>query len=127
MKHFDIKQEVFFADFNWNAIIKQISNNIKYTEIPKYPEVRRDLALLIDKEIEFAQLYDLAKKTEKTLLKEVNLFDVYEGEKLPKGKKSYAISFVIQDNTKTLTDAQIDKVMTKLAQNFQTELNATLR
>ncbi len=127
LKHFDIKQEVFFADFNWNAIIKQISNNIKYTEIPKYPEVRRDLALLIDKEIEFAQLYDLAKKTEKTLLKEVNLFDVYEGEKLPKGKKSYAISFVIQDNTKTLTDAQIDKVMTKLAQNFQTELNATLR
>jgi phenylalanyl-tRNA synthetase beta chain len=127
LKHFDIKQEVFFADFNWNAIIKQISNNIKYTEIPKYPEVRRDLALLIDKEIEFAQLYDLAKKTEKTLLKEVNLFDVYEGDKLPKGKKSYAISFVIQDNTKTLTDVQIDKVMSKLTQNFQTEFNATLR
>jgi phenylalanyl-tRNA synthetase beta chain len=128
LKHFDIKQEVFFADFNWNAIIKQISNNnIKYTEIPKYPEVRRDLALLIDNEIEFVQLFELAKKTEKVLLKEINLFDVYQGEKLPKGKKSYAISFVLQDNSKTLTDAQIDKVMSKLTQNFQTEFNATLR
>ncbi len=127
LKHFDIKQEVFFADFNWNAILKQISNNIKYTEIPKYPEVRRDLALLLDHKIEFKQIHELAKKTEKTLLKEINLFDVYQGEKLPKDKKSYAISFILQDNTKTLTDVQIDKVMSKLSQNFQNELGAILR
>jgi phenylalanyl-tRNA synthetase beta chain len=127
LKHFDIKQEVFFADFNWNAIIKQISNNIKFTEISKYPEVRRDLALLLDNEIEFVQLFDIAKKTEKSLLKNINLFDVYEGKNLPAGKKSYAISFVLQDNAKTLTDSQIDKVMSKLTQNFETELGATLR
>ncbi|WP_395046677.1 phenylalanine--tRNA ligase subunit beta [Flavobacterium sp.] len=127
LKHFDIKQEVFFADFNWNAIIKQISNNIKFTEISKYPEVRRDLALLLDNEIEFVQLFDIAKKTEKTLLKNINLFDVYEGKNLPKGKKSYAISFVLQDNAKTLTDSQIDKVMSKLTQNFESELGAVLR
>jgi len=127
LKHFDIKQEVFFADFNWNAILKQISNNIKYTEISKYPEVRRDLALLLDNKIEFIQLYELAKKTEKALLKDVNLFDVYQGKNLPEGKKSYAISFILQDNAKTLTDAQIDKVMGKLAQNFETEFGASLR
>ncbi len=127
LKHFDIKQEVFFADFNWNAILKQISNNIKYTEIPKYQEVRRDLALLLDNKIEFVQLFDLAKKTEKALLKDVNLFDVYEGKNLPAGKKSYAISFILQDNTKTLTDSQIDKVMSKLTQNFESEFGATLR
>jgi phenylalanyl-tRNA synthetase beta chain len=127
LKHFDIKQEVFFADFNWNAILKQLSNNIKYTEIPKYPEVRRDLALLLDHTIEFQQLYELAKKSEKTLLKEIDLFDVYQGEKLPKDKKSYALSFILQDTTKTLTDTQIDKVMSKLTQNFQNELGAVLR
>ncbi|WP_394759172.1 phenylalanine--tRNA ligase subunit beta [Flavobacterium sp.] len=127
LKHFDIKQEVFFADFNWNAIIKQISNNIKYTEIPKYPEVRRDLSLLLDQSISFQQVFELARRTEKSLLKEVNLFDVYQGDKLPKGKKSYALSFILQDNTKTLTDMQIDKVVGKLIQNFETELSATLR
>ncbi|WP_310555402.1 phenylalanine--tRNA ligase subunit beta [Flavobacterium sp.] len=127
LKYFDIKQEVFFADFNWNAILKQISNNIKYTEIPKYPEVRRDLALLIDDAVEFSQLFELAKKTEKTMLKEVDLFDVYQGTNLPKGKKSYALSFILQDNSKTLTDSQIEKVMSKLTQNFQNELGATLR
>jgi phenylalanyl-tRNA synthetase beta chain len=127
LKHFDIKQEVFFADFNWNAILKQLSNNIKYTEIPKYPEVRRDLSLLLDQGISFQQVFELAKRTEKSLLKEVNLFDVYQGDKLPKGKKSYALSFILQDNSKTLTDTQIDKVVGKLIQNFETELNATLR
>jgi phenylalanyl-tRNA synthetase beta chain len=127
LKHFDIKQDVFFADFNWNAIIKQLSNNIKFTEISKYPEVRRDLALLLDNTIAFEQVFTIAKKTEKALLKNINLFDVYEGKNLPEGKKSYAISFVLQDNTKTLTDAQIDKVMGKLTQNFETELGAVLR
>ncbi|MCD0475849.1 phenylalanine--tRNA ligase subunit beta [Flavobacterium sp. EDS] len=127
LKHFGIKQEVFYADFNWDLILKIITGKIKYTEIPKYPEVRRDLALLIDKNISYDSIYTLAKQTEKSLLKDVNLFDVYEGEKLPEGKKSYALSFTIQDNTKTLTDAQIDKIMSKLKQSFETELGASLR
>lgn len=128
LKHFDIKQEVFFADFNWNSILKHVSaSNIKYAEISKYPEVRRDLALLIDKGTEFAKILELAQKTEKVLLKKVDLFDVYEGKNLPEGKKSYAVSFILQDNTKTLTDTQIDKVMQKLQQTFESELGATLR
>ncbi|AWG22491.1 phenylalanine--tRNA ligase subunit beta [Flavobacterium faecale] len=127
LKHFGIKQEVFYADFNWDEILKAIALKIKYTEIPKYPEVRRDLALLVDQAVTYDSIYALAKKTEKNLLKNINLFDVYEGEKLPEGKKSYAISFTIQDSTKTLTDVQIDKLMGKLQTNFETELGATLR
>lgn len=128
LKHFDIKQDVFFADFNWNAILKHISaNGIKFTEIAKYPEVRRDLALLLDQKIEFAKIYDLAKNTEKNLLTKVDLFDVYQGKNLPEGKKSYAVSFTLQDTSKTLTDSQIDKVMSKLTQTFETELGASLR
>ncbi|MBP9793918.1 MAG: phenylalanine--tRNA ligase subunit beta [Flavobacterium sp.] len=128
LKHFDIKQEVFFADFNWNSVLKHVSaSNIKFTEISKYPEVRRDLALLVDQSVEFAKILELANKTEKGLLKEVDLFDVYEGKNLPEGKKSYAVSFILQDNTKTLTDSQIDKVMSKLTQTFETELGASLR
>jgi phenylalanyl-tRNA synthetase beta chain len=127
LKHFDIKQEVFFADFNWNAILKQLSNNIKYTEIPKYQEARRDLSLLLDEAVSFHQVFELAKRTEKSLLKEINLFDVYQGDKLAPGKKSYALSFILQDSTKTLTDVQIDKVIGKLIHNFETELGAALR
>ncbi|TDE02619.1 phenylalanine--tRNA ligase subunit beta [Flavobacterium hiemivividum] len=127
LKHFGIKQEVFYADFNWTVIIKMISNKIKFTEIPKYPEVRRDLALLIDQNVSYDSIYAIAKQSEKSLLKEINLFDVYEGSNLPEGKKSYALSFIIQDNAKTLTDAQIDKIMGKLQKNFETELGATLR
>ena len=127
LKNFDIKQEVFFADFNWNAILKQISNNIKFTEISKYPEVRRDLALLVNQNVSFEQLFEVAKKTEKSLLKNVNLFDVYQGKNIPEDKKSYALSFTLQDNNKTLTDVQIDKVMGKLTLNFQNELGAILR
>ncbi|MCH4830695.1 MULTISPECIES: phenylalanine--tRNA ligase subunit beta [Flavobacterium] len=127
LKHFDIKQEVFFADFNWSAILKHLSTNVKFVEISKYPEVRRDLALLVDEGVEFAKILDIANKTEKNLLKGIDLFDVYQGKNLPEGKKSYAISFLLQDSTKTLTDSQIDKVMNKLTQNFETELGATLR
>jgi len=126
-KHFDIKQEVLFADFNWEMILKLINNKIKFTDIPKYPEVRRDLALLVDESIQFDTIYNLARQSEKTLLKEIDLFDVYTGNNLPEGKKSYAISFVIQDNTKTLTDVQIDKIMGKLQKSFETELGAILR
>jgi phenylalanyl-tRNA synthetase beta chain len=127
LKHFGIKQEVFFADFNWAAILKLISNKIKYTEIPKYPEVRRDLALLLDQAVTYESIYTIAKHTEKSLLKNVDLFDVYEGQNIPEGKKSYALSFSIQDSSKTLTDEQIDKIMSKLQKNFETELGAVLR
>lgn len=127
VKHFDIKQNVFFADFNWDAIQKYVSNKIKLVEIPKFPEVRRDLALLVDSSITFEQCHTISKQTEKNLLKEVNLFDVYEGKNLPEGKKSYALSFILQDNSKTLTDEQIDKIMSKLLHNFEIQLGATLR
>ena len=127
IKHFDIKQEVLYADFNWGKMQKYISNKIKYTDIPKYPEVRRDFALLVDEKIQFEQIYTLAKQTEKSLLKEVNLFDVYQGANLPEGKKSYAVSFILQDHSKTLTDTQIDKIMSKLQGNFESQLGASLR
>lgn len=127
LKHFGIKQDVYYADFNWDLILKTITGKIKYTEIPKYPEVRRDLALLIDQNTTYESIYKLAKQTEKAFLKDVNLFDVYEGKNLPEGKKSYALSFTIQDSTKTLTDSQIDKIMSKLQQTFETELGASLR
>lgn len=127
LKHFDIKQEVLFADFNWNLILKLINNKIKFTDIPKYPEVRRDLALLVDSNVPFDAIYNVARQTEKSLLKDINLFDVYEGKNLPEGKKSYAVSFTLQDSTKTLTDEQIDKIMSKLQKNLENEVGASLR
>jgi phenylalanyl-tRNA synthetase beta chain len=127
LKHFDIKQEVFFADFNWGAIIKLVTGKIKYTEISKFPEVRRDLALLVDQEVSFESIYSVARQTEKSVLKDISLFDVYEGNNLPEGKKSYAVSFMLQDSTKTLTDEQIDKIMGKIRQNLEKETGAQLR
>lgn len=127
LKHFEIKQEVFYADFNWNLILKLISTKIKFTDIPKYPEVRRDLALLVDQSVVFDAIYAIARQTEKSILKDINLFDVYEGKNLPEGKKSYAVSFTLQDNSKTLTEDQIDKIMNKLQKNMETELGASLR
>ena len=127
LKHFDIKQEVLFADFNWNVILKSLNNKIKFTEIPKYPEVRRDLALLVDEAVAFEEIYNCARQTEKSLLKDITLFDVYVGKNLPEGKKSYAVSFTIQDSSITLTDAQIEKIMSKLQSNFETQLGAQLR
>jgi len=127
LKHFDIKQEVLFADFNWAAITKLVTGKIKYTDISKFPEVRRDLALLVDNAVTFDSIYAIARQTEKTLLKDISLFDVYEGENLPEGKKSYAVSFLLQDSTKTLTDEQIDKIMGKIRQNLETQTGAQLR
>lgn len=127
LKHFDIKQEVFYADFNWNLILKLIGSKIKFIDIPKYPEVRRDLALLVDENVTFDSIYTIARQTEKSLLKEVNLFDVYQGKNLPEGKKSYAVSFILQDNSKTLTDEQIDKIVSKLQKNLENEVGASLR
>ncbi|EIJ40622.1 phenylalanyl-tRNA synthetase, beta subunit [Galbibacter orientalis DSM 19592] len=128
LKHFDIKQEVLYADFEWDAIIDLAKEqNISFAEISKYQEVRRDLALLVDKQTSFEEIYNLAKNSEKKLLKDINLFDVYEGDKIPEGKKSYAVSFTLQDDSKTLTDKQIDKVMKKLQGSFEYQLGATLR
>ncbi len=128
LKEFGIKQEVLFADFNWDTIFKITGNkNIKVTELPKFPAVKRDLALLLDVKVAFKEIYNLAFQSEKNLLKEVDLFDVYQGDKLPEGKKSYAVSFLIQDETKTLADKQIEKIMQKLQQTFEKNLDATLR
>ena len=128
LKEFGIKQEVLFADFNWDTILKITGNkNVKVTPLAKYPVVKRDLALLLDTKIEFKEIYNLAFQSEKILLKEVDLFDVYEGDKLPEGKKSYAVSFLLQDGTKTLEDKQIDKIMRKLQQTFEKNLDAVLR
>ncbi len=127
LKHFDIKQEVLYADFNWNLVLKMISNKIKFTDIPKYPLVRRDLSLLLDDAVSFDSIYKIARQSEKILLKQIDLFDVYQGKNLPDGKKSYAVSFTIQDETKTLTEEQIDEVMSKLQKNLEVELGASLR
>ncbi len=128
LKHFDITQEIVYADFKWDTMLEVIKhNNIKFKTIPKYPEVRRDFALLIDYNVTFESIYKIAKQSEKSLLRNVNLFDVYQGKNLPKGKKSYAVSFTLQDENKTLTDKQIDKIMNKLQNNFEKQLGAELR
>ena len=128
LKKFGIKQEVLFADFNWNNVIANVSKNkVKISELPKYPEVKRDLALLLDDKVDFIDLYNYAFQTERNLLKNVDLFDVYTGDKLPEGKKSYALSFILQDENKTLTDKQIDKIMNKLQEGFRKQFEAELR
>ena len=127
LKAFDIKQEVVYADLNWAAIQKYVSNKLKLTEISKFPEVRRDLALLVDKDVTFEAIYKIAKQTDKVLIKEISLFDVYEGNNLPENKKSYAVSFIMNDEKKTLEEKQIEKVMQKLQANFEKEVGATLR
>jgi phenylalanyl-tRNA synthetase beta chain len=129
LKLMDIKQEVLYADFNWDLVLEAIVANkaIMYAEVPKFPEVKRDLALLIDKAIQFEQLESLAYQSEKSVLKQVSLFDVYEGEKLPEGKKSYALSFILQDETATLTDKQIEKIMEKLIKVYQEKAGAEIR
>lgn len=128
LKHFGITQPVLYANFKWDAVIEVAKNNtVKFKTIPKYPEVRRDFALLLDQSVSFAEIDAIAMQTEKQLLKDVNLFDVYEGKNLPAGKKSYAVSFTLQDENKTLTDKQIDKIMHKLQTNFEKQLGAELR
>jgi phenylalanyl-tRNA synthetase beta chain len=127
-KKMDIDQEVYYADLNWNALLKEIGKHKpSFTEIPKFPEVKRDLALLIDKAVNFAEIEKIAFDTERKLLKKVTLFDVYEGKNLESGKKSYAVSFILQDETKTLTDGQIDGIMKKMLTNFESKLDAKLR
>ena len=127
-KKFDINAEVYFAELSWNALMKEHKNvSVRYSEITKFPAVRRDLALLLDKSVSFADIEKTAYQTDKKILKEVNLFDVYEGKNLPEGKKSYAVSFTLQDEEKTLTDKQIESLMSKIQKNLEDKLGATLR
>lgn len=128
LKIFDIDSEVYYADLNWKELMRaNKSTKISYREISKFPAVRRDLALLLDKKIRFAQIENIAYETERKLLKEVSLFDVYEGKNLEAGKKSYAVSFLLQDETQTLNDKQIDKIMSRLIANLESKLGAKLR
>ena len=128
LKKMDIDQDVFYADINWNNIMRAIKKNeTLYHDISKFPSVSRDLALLIDKSVEFEQIEQIARQTEKKLLKSVELFDVYEGKNLPEGKKSYAVNFILQDETKTLNDKEIEAIMTKLINNLKQKLGAELR
>ncbi len=128
LKKMDISQDVFYADLNWDNLMRAIKKNeTLYHDISKFPSVSRDLALLIDKSVQFEQIEQIARQTEKKLLKSVELFDVYEGKNLPAGKKSYAVNFILQDESKTLTDKQIDAIMTKLINNLKQKLGAELR
>ena len=128
LKSFDIDNDVYYADLNWKELMKAIrSVKISYKELSKFPAVKRDLALLLDKNIQFAEIEKIAYETEKKLLKEVELFDVYEGKNLESGKKSYAVSFLLQDETQTLNDKVIDKIMSKLIKNLEDKLGAKLR
>ncbi|WP_315578607.1 phenylalanine--tRNA ligase subunit beta [Hoylesella oralis] len=127
-KQADISSDVYFADINWTAVMKAVrKHKVEFAEISKYPAVSRDLALLIDKDVQFEQIDRLAKQTERKLLKRVELFDVYEGKNLPAGKKSYAVNFILQDEQKTLNDKQIDAIMNKLIAQLTTKLGAQLR
>jgi len=128
LKAFDIETPVYFAEIKWDIILKKSSKKtVTYAEIPKFQEVKRDLALVLNKDVKFEQVKQIAQKTEKKLLKRISLFDVFEGEKLGADKKSYAVSFILQDETKTLNDKQIDKIMKKMMSNYERELGALIR
>ena len=129
LRQFDIDVPVFYAELNVPILLDKSAkqNKIQFTELPKYPEVNRDLALLIDQSVSFAQIRQIALRTEKKLLKRISLFDVYQGKNLPAGKKSYAVSFTLQDETKTLNDKQIEKIMSSLTSAFKREVGAELR
>lgn len=127
-KNFGIEKEIFYADIYWNQLMQDtIKKQLTFSELSKYPAVSRDLALLVDKKVEFAEIEEIARQTEKKILKKVELFDVYEGKNLPVGKKSYAVNFILQDDSKTLTDKAIDAIMKKLIHQLTTRLKAELR
>jgi len=128
LKQFDIKQPVFAAEVNWPVFYELVKRDkVKYKELPKYPEVKRDLALLLDENVSFAELRKCAFQTEKNILKNVTLFDVYRGIKIPAGKKQYALNFVLQNPEQTLTDVAVEHTMDKLLKSFESKFGATLR
>ena len=125
---FGVKSDVYMADFNWDLMLELAGyTKIKYQDVSKFPEVRRDLSLLVNKSVSFDELKKIAIATDNKILKSVNLFDVFEGDKLPQGKKSYALSFTMADDTKTLTDKYVDKVMEKLMSSFTDKAGAEIR
>jgi phenylalanyl-tRNA synthetase beta chain len=127
LKQVDVTQPVWYAELDWDWLVKKYKNSLVARELPKFPEVRRDLSLVVDKTITFDQLQQIARRTEKKLLQSVNVFDVYEGENLGAGKKSYSVSFLLQDATQTLTDQAIDSVMQRLIQQFEQQAGAVIR
>ena len=128
LKLFDIETGVSYAEMNWTLLVKEaVKNKVTFSEISKFPPVKRDLALLVDTSVQFAEIEKVAYDTERRLLKDVYLFDVYEGKNLESGKKSYAVSFILQDETKTLNDKQIESIMNRIIANLQQKLNAKLR
>lgn len=127
-KRFGIDNAVYYADIVWGQALRELGKHkISFSEIAKFPEVRRDLALLIDKKTTFAEIEQIAYATEKRLLRNVNLFDVYEGKNLEAGKKSYAVNFTLQDTERTLTDRQIEQIMQRLIAAYEQKLGAKLR
>ncbi len=128
LKMFDIEQEVYFADFNWMQVLEMMDTRpTTFVPLPKYPEVRRDLSMVLEKDVKFEDIRKTAAKAEKSILKSIGIFDVYEGDKIEKGKKSYAVSFILQDETRTLTDKYIDQVMNNIASALEKELGAQIR
>jgi phenylalanyl-tRNA synthetase beta chain len=128
LKLFDLKQDVYYAEFNWEGIIEMIKGiHVDYRELPRFPEVRRDLALVLDKSVTYEELRQAAFQADRHILRAVNLFDIYEGDKIGAGKKSYAMSFILRDDEKTLTDQVIDKTMEKILRNFKEKFNAAIR
>jgi phenylalanyl-tRNA synthetase beta chain len=128
LSKFDIGQDVYWGHIEWNYLLKLIkTHSISFHELPKYPSVKRDLALLLDRGVKFSQVKEIALRTEKNILYEVNLFDVYENDSLGKNKKSYAVSFMLRDELKTMTDKNIDRVMNNLIRAFESELGAQIR
>jgi phenylalanyl-tRNA synthetase beta chain len=128
LSQFDIAQDVYYGHIEWDMVLKMLKNHfISFRELPKYPSVRRDLALLLDRSIKFSQIRDIALRTERNILRDISLFDVYESDSLGINKKSYAVSFILRDEMKTLTDNNIDKVMNNLIRAFGKELNAHIR
>ena len=128
LKKSSIDNTVFYAELNWSQLMKISRKSVvSYKEISKYPAVSRDLALLIDKSVEFSSIESVSYQSEKKLLRKVELFDVYEGKNLPEGKKSYAVNFILQDEQKTLNDKQIDSIMQKIIANLKKQLGAELR
>ncbi len=128
LKAFDLDGAIWFADVNLDKVEKIINTSpVKIAEPPKFPEVRRDLSMLLDKTVQYRQLETIAYETERKILRDVNLFDIFEGQKIGADKKSYALSFVLRDDEKTLTDKEIDKVMDKLMESYEKKLGAVIR
>ena len=121
------KQEIYYADFNWDLLLSETSDNIEVERASRFPEVRRDLSLVIDKNVQYEDILSLTRKTEQYLIKKVDVFDVFEGEALGKDKKSYSIKFILEDKKKTLTDKIIDKTMNRLIKTFESEIGALIR